>query len=400
MPISATNRRQLQRLGFDVARDGVRFTTILPERVAEREEAQDFLNDIIANGRNVIQPDYTFSNIQSNVVAENGRWRLSFNADIIESITIQEPVITPTAQIRSLRNPNFGLGVEHEMVLGGSDGNNWKIVSGHHLAGYRGWNNENESSRGLIGPRYVAEVIGSTDQEKDQIENEINSDIRSNGEYASRTNRNRLKKSGGITGYEQTDQVSATGVGFGGDYKLSEIKTTDYKNAKVEDIAADIVKKGKIVEKLANQRANNYGENARPVSRAKQHATDNKVVIVPFGAVEGDVGGIGAGRGYTGSYHVNIMLPYDRQTTEAENVANYKKFSQAFQWIEPLLLANYFSPDPKSMGDYGVRTEGSFRLISTTWGWGSLGGSNPSKLSAERGMYKYDAVYLTEEDGE
>eukprot|EP00752_Nemacystus_decipiens_P004864 g4427.t1 len=101
---------------------------------------------------------------------------------------------------------------------------------------------------------------------------------------------------------------------------------------------------------------------------------------------------------YTGSYHVSISLPHDPEgwilydeaalsedgTTcsatyerecghEGETplsvwVGAHANFANMVQWIEPLLLAVFGSPDDQSVCDHGEFIEGSYRTISSGWG--------------------------------
>ena len=53
--------------------------------------------------------------------------------------------------------------------------------------------------------------------------------------------------------------------------------------------------------------------------------------------------------------------------------------------IEPLLIASYFSADPRSVGDGNKKIEGSFRVMAT--GWGNFAGSDLRELGKGVGRY-------------
>ncbi|CAM9671791.1 unnamed protein product [Ectocarpus fasciculatus] len=100
---------------------------------------------------------------------------------------------------------------------------------------------------------------------------------------------------------------------------------------------------------------------------------------------------------YTGSYHVSISLPKDpngwvlynesaltedgrkcsetyvREFDDSETPAGvwvdaHMNFANMVQWIEPLLLAVFGSPDADAVCDDGKFIEGSYRTMSAGWG--------------------------------
>lgn len=80
---------------------------------------------------------------------------------------------------------------------------------------------------------------------------------------------------------------------------------------------------------------------------------------------------------YVGSYHVTITLPHTKDINKEEFVLLHRNCANQLQWIEPLLVAAFFSPDPESVADGSDKlkgTQGSFRVMAV--GWGNLAGSN------------------------
>lgn len=103
---------------------------------------------------------------------------------------------------------------------------------------------------------------------------------------------------------------------------------------------------------------------------------------------------------YTGSYHVSISLPHDsdgwvaydesildqslkhtrcsktfeRVQTDADEtprdawVKAHSNLANMIQWVEPLILAVFGSPDPESSCDDGKFVEGSYRTMNSGWG--------------------------------
>ena len=77
---------------------------------------------------------------------------------------------------------------------------------------------------------------------------------------------------------------------------------------------------------------------------------------------------------YTGSYHLTITLPHKKNITLKKFINIHQEFGRQIQWIEPLLICAFFTPDLRSIGDGDKYTEGSYRVMST--GWGNFAGSD------------------------
>jgi len=88
---------------------------------------------------------------------------------------------------------------------------------------------------------------------------------------------------------------------------------------------------------------------------------------------------------YTGSYHITITLPFTEKTTESKFIKRHKNFANQIQWIEPLLIASYFSGDDTSMGTKYKKIKGSFRVMQV--GWGNMAGSDVRKFNEGIGRY-------------
>ena len=82
---------------------------------------------------------------------------------------------------------------------------------------------------------------------------------------------------------------------------------------------------------------------------------------------------------YVGSYHVTITLPHYSDIETKDFVKMHQNMANQIQWLEPLLLTSFFSPDPSAVGigpKKGI--EGSFRIMAT--GWGNMAGSDVRKF--------------------
>lgn len=83
---------------------------------------------------------------------------------------------------------------------------------------------------------------------------------------------------------------------------------------------------------------------------------------------------------YLGSYHITFTLPHLQEINTKDFVKLHERCANQLQWLEPLLVAGFFSPDPDSLGNKkGV--EGSFRIVNV--GWGNFGGSDVRKFKSE-----------------
>lgn len=95
-------------------------------------------------------------------------------------------------------------------------------------------------------------------------------------------------------------------------------------------------------------------------------------------------------RDYVGSFHYTITLPFEKKESytekDQEKFRNmHYNFGAMFQWMEPLLLAAYFSCDQEAMGTKKKRIRGSFRVARV--GWGNFAGSDMRKKSSGIGRY-------------
>jgi len=95
-------------------------------------------------------------------------------------------------------------------------------------------------------------------------------------------------------------------------------------------------------------------------------------------------------RDYVGSFHYTITLPFEKKEAytekDQEKFRNmHYNFGAMFQWIEPLLLAAYFSCDQEAMGTKKKKIRGSFRVARV--GWGNFAGSDMRKKTTGVGRY-------------
>jgi hypothetical protein len=95
-------------------------------------------------------------------------------------------------------------------------------------------------------------------------------------------------------------------------------------------------------------------------------------------------------RDYVGSFHYTITLPFEKKEKYTEKDQEkfrdmHYNFGAMFQWMEPLLLAAYFSCDQEAMGTKKKKIRGSFRVARV--GWGNFAGSDMRKKTSGIGRY-------------
>ena len=93
---------------------------------------------------------------------------------------------------------------------------------------------------------------------------------------------------------------------------------------------------------------------------------------------------------YCGSFHFTITLPFKKKNSysdadQKEFRDNHYNFGAMFQWMEPLLLAAFFSCDQDAVGSAKKRIKGSFRVARV--GWGNFAGSDMRKKNTGVGRY-------------
>ena len=97
---------------------------------------------------------------------------------------------------------------------------------------------------------------------------------------------------------------------------------------------------------------------------------------------------------YNGSYHITFTLPYNNKTTDKEFISSHQNFCNQLQWLEPLMLAAYFTGDEYAPGTLKDRVRGSFRVMMI--GWGNFAGTDIRLLKKGIGRYAKTPTYWRE----
>ena len=93
---------------------------------------------------------------------------------------------------------------------------------------------------------------------------------------------------------------------------------------------------------------------------------------------------------YNGSYHITMTLPYTEKTTNTKFIKMHQNFANQLQWLEPLMLTQYFTGDEYAPGSL-KRVRGSFRVMII--GWGNLAGSDVRLFKNGIGRYAKTPTY-------
>lgn len=156
---------------------------------------------------------------------------------------------------------------------------------------------------------------------------------------------------------------------------MAEMITKNHINRSIQSIATEIrAKEKKFIEILKkSSKLQRYIEKYGDLS------------ISPYGMIR-DVKMINDSTkytDYTGSYHVTITLPHKKSIKQQTFIDLHKNFANQIQWIQPLLLSVFFSPDQLSIIN-DKTSQGSFRVFQV--GWGMFSSSDVSKISKTTGI--------------
>jgi hypothetical protein len=165
---------------------------------------------------------------------------------------------------------------------------------------------------------------------------------------------------------------------------MPELVTGNYKNRTINSISAESVAQEEMYIRcqmknpFTREKVNKYG----PLVTHLCGTLDNIKVPRRPTILERDYTlETGMWKDYVGSYHVTITLPHTADISEAEFIKMHQNMACAIQWIEPLLAAAFFSPDPSIVGKGHLGIEGSFRVAAV--GWGNFAGADVRKLGTD-----------------
>lgn len=165
---------------------------------------------------------------------------------------------------------------------------------------------------------------------------------------------------------------------------MPEIVTGNFRNRSIDSVNEELAYLEKLYldaqmkNPFTKEKVSKYGN---LVTHLCGSHNDIKVPIRPtiteadYQFKEGDVNY----KDYLGSYHITVTLPYRSNISKKNFVNMHRDMANQFQWIEPLLIAGFFSPDMDAVGSSNnPKVRGSFRVMSV--GWGNFAGSDVRKF--------------------
>jgi len=163
---------------------------------------------------------------------------------------------------------------------------------------------------------------------------------------------------------------------------MIEAITLNYKNKQIKIVVKELINKEekliKILNKYSKQKINFYGQIRQHSFGTIQNCKVPKVptlINTKYKFIKTKC------LDYTGSYHINITLPWIKQTRLDTFIKQHQEFARQIQWIEPLIVSSFSSTDPRAIGDSNKYTEGSYRVM--TIGWGSFAASDIRRIEFE-----------------
>jgi hypothetical protein len=149
---------------------------------------------------------------------------------------------------------------------------------------------------------------------------------------------------------------------------MLELINVDYKNRTIPSIKKEFMHNTKIIMDVVKK-----------VS-VKEKLIDNNetIILYPYGAtIFFDKLRDSVMKDYTGSWQFTITLPHEETISLSAFIYMHEKFCNQMQWLEPLIAACLFAPDPSCVLDEGY----AFCAYRTLrYGWGNFAGSDIRRL--------------------
>lgn len=180
---------------------------------------------------------------------------------------------------------------------------------------------------------------------------------------------------------------------------VSEFKTIKYKNVSLNKNLEDLILYEETVFKVleADSSIKYLTDNYGPLTYHHTGSINKSVEIVKINSNKNkltfDLSVIPLD--YTGSYHLWLTLPYQIKTPSKDFVESNIFLGNLLQMIEPLILSNYGSPHPKSMGNSKTHVRSSLRQFINPYG--AVGSSDLTLLRGDDLTHIFD-FYLKKEN--
>ena len=157
--------------------------------------------------------------------------------------------------------------------------------------------------------------------------------------------------------------------------QMLELLNVDFRNRTVQEVASEIVRNTGALMSVANKLLRDDAVRAAVKVGSLE---GRQLVRYPFGAAvfEDPLGGRVL-KDYTGSVQFTITLPHFADTSASAFTLMHERFGNQLQWLEPLLVACLFTPDPSCVvGERFVHA--AYRTVR--YGWGNFAGTDVRRL--------------------
>ena len=156
---------------------------------------------------------------------------------------------------------------------------------------------------------------------------------------------------------------------------MIELVTTNYKRRTVASIARELERNSRLITSVVTKMVGNRGVRAQLKLGSIRGM---EVAPHPYGAaIFEDPRRGGAMKDYTGSWQFTFTLPHPPGISASAFIVMHEKFGNQLQWLEPLLAATLFTPDPSCVVEEGYAFA-AYRTVR--YGWGNFAGTDVRRL--------------------
>jgi hypothetical protein len=156
---------------------------------------------------------------------------------------------------------------------------------------------------------------------------------------------------------------------------MIELVTTNYRRRTVASISRELERNSRLITSVVAKLVRDRGV------RAQLKLGNTRGVEVgphPYGAaIFEDPRRGGATKDYTGSWQFTLTLPHPPGISASAFIVLHEKFGNQLQWLEPLMAATLFTPDPSCVVEEGYAFA-AYRTVR--YGWGNFAGTDVSRL--------------------
>lgn len=156
---------------------------------------------------------------------------------------------------------------------------------------------------------------------------------------------------------------------------MLELVTTTYKRRTVASITRELERNSRLIVSVVGKLVRDRNVRAQLKLGSIRGL---EVGPHPYGAAIFEDPRRGAAmKDYTGSWQFTITLPHPPGISTSAFIVMHEKFGNQLQWLEPLLAATLFTPDPSCVVEDGYAFA-AYRTVR--YGWGNFAGTDVRRL--------------------